>query len=64
MRRNNQKTEIFQRLTRVETKLDELQKAFDDFKSNDFKHLQDEVDKIIFVVIIGTLISIVVSFIK
>jgi hypothetical protein len=64
MPKANQKTEIFQRLTRVETKVDELQKAFDDFKGNDFKHLQDEVDKIIFVVIIGTLISIVVSFIK
>jgi hypothetical protein len=59
-----QNPSIKERLTRVETKIDELQKAFDDFKANDFKHLQDEVDKIIWVVIIGTLISIVVSFIK
>jgi len=59
-----QNLSIKERLTRVETKVDELQKAFDDFKNNDFKHLQEEVDKIIWVVIIGTLISIVVSFIK
>ena len=64
MEKINKKLEVYQRLARVETKLDELQKAFDKFIDNDFKHLRDRVDWIFWIFLLGTLVSIALSLFK
>lgn len=40
-------TTIKERLTAVEVKIEKLQEEFDDFRSNDFKHLKSRVDWIL-----------------
>jgi uncharacterized Rmd1/YagE family protein len=63
MFQKNPKT-IKERLAIVETKIDEIQKRLDEFIDNEFHRLQNRVDWILWFLILGTLISIALSFLK
>ena len=53
---NNRRQDVS--IARLEEKFNAFEKRFDDFVNNHFKHLRQRVDWILWILILGTLITI------
>ena len=60
--KNNNKQNID--ISGLQIEFKNLKERFDDFISNDFEHLRQKVDWILWIFILGTLVSITINYTK
>jgi len=55
---------IKERISALEAEVRNLKDRFEDFVNNEFHHVSEKIDKIIWTIIIGFLISIILMFLS